>query len=303
MTAAFISQQPQTFGREYPLGDKQAVTLGRAPDNDIVLDSASVSRHHARVEETESGYVLQDLGSKNGTWINDQPVVVPTALHDGDTVRLGDVALAFRCYAEATMTFKAGAASWLRAGGAAAQAHELQLRELRSRLAPDGTVTILFSDIEGSTEITHRLGDRGWLDLLRTHDALFREQISAHEGFEVKTQGDGFMVAFQSAHRAVHCAIAIQQAFASYNDEHAEEPLSVRIGVHTGEAIKQADDFFGQNVILASRIAGIARGGGILVSSLLKELTESAGDLRFDEGRDVKLKGLVGTRTVYAVLY
>jgi class 3 adenylate cyclase len=167
--------------------------------------------------------------------------------------------------------------------------------------APDGTVTILFSDIEGSTTITERLGDQRWLALLHTHNAMVREQLAAHAGFEVKSQGDGFMVAFQSARRALQCAIAIQQSLASYNNQHHEEPIRVRIGLHTGEAIKEADDFFGKAVILAARIAAHAQGGQILVSSLLRELTESSGEFRFDQGEEVEMKGLSGKQRVFAL--
>src|SRR5207249_2485883 len=71
--------------------------------------------------------------------------------------------------------------------------------DLRSHAAPDGTVTILFSDIEGSTQMTERLGDQRWLQVLREHNRIVREQLAAHGGFEVKSQGDGFMIAFQSA--------------------------------------------------------------------------------------------------------
>ena len=84
-------------------------------------------------------------------------------------------------------------------------------------------------------------------------------------------------------------------------DESADEPIRVRIGLHTGEAIKEADDFYGKNVILAARIASQAHGGEILVSSLLKELTESAGDIAFGEGREVELKGLSGPHQVHQI--
>lgn len=115
--------------------------------------------------------------------------------------------------------------------------------------------------------------------------------------------GDGFMLAFSSARRGLQCAIAIQRAFTVYNEEHPEEPLLVRIGLHTGEAIKEADDFYGKNVILAARIAGQAQGAQILVSSLLKELTESAGEFQFGEGRGLRLKGLAGYTQVYHVVW
>ncbi len=178
--------------------------------------------------------------------------------------------------------------------------------DLRPHAAPDGTVTILFSDIEGSTAMTERLGDQQWLEVLREHNRIVREQVNAHGGFEVKSAGDGFMLAFQSARRAVQCAIDIQRAFAERNAGVGAQGLAllhVRIGLHTGEAIKEADDFFGKNVILAARIAAQAQGGEILVSSLLKELTESAGEFAFTDGRDVELKGLSGTQGVCAVAW
>jgi class 3 adenylate cyclase len=179
--------------------------------------------------------------------------------------------------------------------------------DLRSHAAPDGTVTILFSDIEGSTAMTERLGDQRWLDLLHEHNAIIRRQVAECGGFEVKSEGDGFMLAFQSARTALGCAVEMQRALAERNDG-AGEPIKVRIGLHTGEAIKEGDpdgqvDFFGKNVILAARIASQAQGGQILVSSLLKELTESAGDVQFGEGREVELKGLAGSHRVFEVVW
>ena len=173
--------------------------------------------------------------------------------------------------------------------------------DLRSHAAPDGTVTILFTDLEGSTAMIERLGDHRAQVLLRTHNALVREQVADHGGFEVKAQGDGFMLAFASARRALLCAIAVQRALAPYNAGHPEEPMRVRIGLHTGEVIHESNDFFGKNVVLAARIANQARGGEILVSALVKELTESAAGVHFGGGRTVRLKGLAGPRTVYDV--
>ncbi len=152
---------------------------------------------------------------------------------------------------------------------------------LQHGTAPDGTTTVLFSDIEGFTAINDRLGDRQAFEVLKNHNQVVRDQVDAYGGFEVKSQGDGFMVAFSSARQAVLCAIAIQKALAAEGGE----PVRVRIGLHTGEAIKDADDFFGRNVIFAARIADEAQGGEILVSSLVKELTESGGEFQFENGR------------------
>jgi class 3 adenylate cyclase len=173
--------------------------------------------------------------------------------------------------------------------------------DLAPHAAPDGTVTLIFSDMEGFTPMTERLGDLKAREVIRRHNAIVREQTSAHDGYEVELQGDGFLLAFPSARRALLCAIAIQRAFAAYSEAHPEEPIRVRIGLHTGEVLRDADRFFGRTVILAARIAGQARGGEILVSTLVKKLTESTGDLRFDAGREVELKGISEPQPLHAV--
>ncbi len=183
---------------------------------------------------------------------------------------------------------------------AVAAAVYVEQPDLRPHAAPDGTVTLLFSDIEGSTPMNERLGDQRWMEVLREHNGLIREEVRSNQGFEVKTEGDGFMIAFQSARQALQCAIAIQRAFAKRNDD-TDEPVRVRMGLHTGEPVKEADDFYGNHVNLAARIASQASGGEILVSALLRELTESAGDISFGEERDVELKGLSGTQRVFSV--
>ncbi len=181
---------------------------------------------------------------------------------------------------------------------AVARALHAELPDLRRHAAPDGTVTILFTDIEGSTDLTVRLGDQRWLELLRAHHALVRREVQHHGGFEVKCQGDGFMLAFNSARRALDCAVAIQRSVATQN---IDVPIRVRMGLHTGEALRDADDFHGRDVVLAARIADQARGGEILVSAVLRSLLEGRGDLRFDAVREVELKGLDGLYQIHQV--
>jgi class 3 adenylate cyclase len=170
--------------------------------------------------------------------------------------------------------------------------------DLRAHTAPDGTVTILFTDVEGSTDLFERLGDGAAERVLEAHNRIVRTQLANHRGFEVKSQGDGFMIAFRSAARALRCAIAIQRAVARHAERHPDEAVRVRIGLHTGEAIRRADDFFGRAVIQAARITAHAAGGEILVSSLLRELAET-GEFAFAGGRHVELKGLGGTHVVH----
>jgi class 3 adenylate cyclase len=179
---------------------------------------------------------------------------------------------------------------------------EAERPDMRAHAAPDGTVAILFSDIEDSTVLTEKLGDERWLQVLRSHNAIFREHLARHEGYEVKSQGDGFMLAFPEPCKALECAIDVQRDFASRQEETPdEEVLRVRMGLHTGEVIAEEGDFFGKNVILAARIAAQAGGGEILVSDSLKQAAEDdeGTDLSFDEGREMELKGLAGTHRVY----
>jgi class 3 adenylate cyclase len=180
---------------------------------------------------------------------------------------------------------------------------ERERPDISVHAAPDGNVTLMFSDIEDSTPIAERLGDVAWVELLREHNAIFRKQIATHDGHEVKTIGDAFMVAFQSPDQALRCAVAIQAAFAGYNREHSEQPLHIRIGLHTGEAVRDAGDFFGKNVILASRLVNEAKGGEILASSPFRQMAEPASDAEFSTSREVVLKGLSGTHHLHTVAW
>jgi class 3 adenylate cyclase len=174
-------------------------------------------------------------------------------------------------------------------------------RSLRPASAPDGTVTILFSDIEASTELNARLGDGRWLELLRAHHAIVRREVREHGGFEVKVQGDGFMIALPSARRAAQCALAIQRAIQAELGDHPDGPIRVRIGMHTGDAMREDDDFYGRNVALAARIAEHAQAGEVLASAVVRQLAESGGDIFFEDERVVQLKGL-GEQAIYTVV-
>jgi len=160
-------------------------------------------------------------------------------------------------------------------------------------------VTIVFTDIVESTVLTTRLGDHRWLDVLRRHNAVIEEATAAHGGTVVETQGDGSMLAFSSARRAVSCAKSIQHKMASSFADGAP-PIRVRIGVHTGDALHETDQFFGTSVHYAARVASQALGGEILVSSVVRQLVTDP-DIDFLEGRDVQLKGLDGSHRLFAV--
>ena len=184
-----------------------------------------------------------------------------------------------------------------------AESVEADRPDLSKVAAPDGTVTIMFSDIEGSTVLAEQLGDERWLKLLHGHNAVIRRQLAAHSGFEVKSQGDGFMVAFASARNALRCAIAIQRDLAARRDQSGSQVVRVRIGLHTGEVIREQDDFFGHTVILAARIGAKADGNGILVSAVLRGLVAGSHEFQFGETREEQLKGLQDPQRVYQVCW
>jgi adenylate cyclase len=166
----------------------------------------------------------------------------------------------------------------------------------------DGSVAILFSDIEGSTELNERLGDKEWVRLLARHDAVLRSAIERHDGHVVKTQGDGFMAAFGSAERAVRAGVAVQRAFEK-GARTGKAAVNVRIGVHQGDVVHRDNDIFGRNVAQAARVAGLADGGEILVSETVADALAPYDDLPLGEPRAVRLKGLAGEHLVTEVTW
>jgi class 3 adenylate cyclase/tetratricopeptide (TPR) repeat protein len=155
----------------------------------------------------------------------------------------------------------------------------------------EGTVTVLFTDVEGSTELRARLGDQTAHELLRANEQLIRQEITSHGGRDVKGLGDGVMAAFGSARRAVACAAGIQRALEQHNREHLDENVAVRIGVNSGEVSEEGGDLFGTAVNAAARVAAKAKGGEILVSGVVKQLAGKVPDVLFvDRGR-FRLKG------------
>jgi class 3 adenylate cyclase len=173
--------------------------------------------------------------------------------------------------------------------------------DMRRGTSPEGAVTIMFSDIEGSTEIVERLGDDEWVRILRVHNRIVRDCVTRHAGTEVKSQGDGFMLAFPSSRAGLRCAIDIQRTLALRNEKESENRIRVRIGLHAGFMIQEGRDYIGRNVILAARIADKACGGEILVSAQLKEFVEPTAPAPFLGPRALELKGLSGPHWAHPV--
>jgi adenylate cyclase len=170
-----------------------------------------------------------------------------------------------------------------------------------ARVTPDGRVVILFSDIEESTALNERIGDRAWVRLISSHDKLVSGLVKRRSGHVVKSQGDGFMIAFARAEQAVRCGIDLQYALHKDAKRKRHEEIRVRIGIHMGRSVRRGDDLFGRNVAMAARVAAQALGGEILVSQPVRDALNDCEDIWFDEGRDVELKGFSGSHRLFAV--
>ncbi|MBI1813806.1 MAG: AAA family ATPase [Deltaproteobacteria bacterium] len=151
------------------------------------------------------------------------------------------------------------------------------------------TTTILFTDLVNSTELLQRVGDESAQRLLKAHHAVLRDAVAAHGGQEVKWLGDGLMVAFPSAADAVRCAIAIQQA---PHNAAAGERLAIRIGLNTGEALRDESDYFGMPVVIAKRLCDRAAAGQILCASAVAHLLAGRNGFRFRDAGLLELKGI-----------
>ncbi len=170
-----------------------------------------------------------------------------------------------------------------------------------TRAPPAGTVTILFSDVEGSTALTNALGDAQARDVLRAHERVVRAALTAHDGNEVKTlfEGDGFMASFNAATDALAAAIEMQRGMARAFAE-SETPIRIRIGLNAGEPIAEDDDLFGTAVQLAARITDRAEPGQVLVSNVVRELCAGK-TFEFTSMGEATLKGFDEPVELYEV--
>ncbi len=162
-----------------------------------------------------------------------------------------------------------------------------------------GLRAIMFTDLEGSTDVSTRLGDHRAVELVALHDALVRDALAASEGREVKHTGDGILASFTRVSQAVECAIGIQQRFAARGREAAIE-ARVRVGISAGEPVAHSDDIFGAAVNLAARICAHADPGQILVASAVKELSIGK-PFRFIDRGAIALKGFDDPVRLYEV--
>src|SRR5881398_2085715 len=155
----------------------------------------------------------------------------------------------------------------------------------------EGTVTIMFTDVEESTRLLSTRGFTASHEIMKAYETIIDEKVGQHAGRRIKGLGDGFMISFGSARHGVECALDIQQAIAEYSKQNPERKLRIRIGVNTGEVVEEAGDIFGAAVNVAARVAGKAKGGEILVSEIVRQLVGPTSEMKFDFRGRYKLKG------------
>jgi len=176
------------------------------------------------------------------------------------------------------------------------EAHIERIASSPSNASPSGgTVTIAFTDIEASTEMLERLGDERWMELLRWNDSLTSRATEANGGEVIKSQGDGYMLAFPSASGALDAVLSV---LGQSKSGYLGQPVRIRAGVHAGDAVRERADVFGHAVVVAARVAAQALGGEVLATELVHGLVTGVPRFSFGPPRAVSLKGIQDPVTV-----
>lgn len=287
------------------------LVLGRDCEG-LLLADAQVSRRHLRLRPAHGGVEVADLGSTNGTFLNGAPLRAPELVERSARVIIGDTTVA--------LTVSSSAGGHVDGAGLGATTSVRTIDDLRSTsielvadavaaaaateidpaLLTDTTITVVFSDIESSTERATQMGDAAWFALLDEHNRIIRAELKTYGGREVKSIGDGFMLVFPSVSRALRFVTVVQQRV----EDPAGPDLRVRMGLHTGEAIAdESGDLFGRHINLAARVSNLADGGQIVASNVVKEIAAGREDASFGPPTSVELKGFAEPHVVYEVLW
>ncbi|MDW3217704.1 MAG: adenylate/guanylate cyclase domain-containing protein [Acidimicrobiales bacterium] len=290
----------------------EELTIGRDCDG-LLLDDPGISRVHLRLEPCPDGVRVTDLDSTNGTFHGEARIAEPVVLGEGDEVHFGDCRAAVvtvpspapgpplvggRTQTAVAHLFRPRAESTIDVVASSVLADPMEAR----REHRQGTITIVFSDIEDSTAQLTALGDERWYADLRAHNAIVEGAVARHRGSVVKHQGDGFMLTFPSAWMAVQAAFEVNERLEGVRAA-GEQPLRVRMGMHTGEVIvDDSGDLFGRHVNIAARIANEASAAEVLVSTVTRAVLEGRDDVAFGPGRSTDLKGLDGSFEVWPVV-
>ncbi|MGZ8764111.1 MAG: adenylate/guanylate cyclase domain-containing protein [Acidimicrobiia bacterium] len=285
------------------------VEVGRECDGLIVPDSR-MSRRHLALEPLPDGSVrVTDLGSSNGTLVDRTAITDAVIVPPGGLITAGDTEFEVGRVAGSDRLLTETSAP-IPAPFSAPTSIESMASEVSQDLRPErvgvhdepGTLTVVFTDIEKSTDLAVSLGDAVWFGVLREHQQVVGAQAEKNAGRIVQSLGDGFMLCFRSARQALLFSIGLQHDLERQHVETPEFAVRVRVGLHTGEVlVDDGGDLIGRHVVVAARIADLADGGEVLASSLVKQIAEPRGDVAFVDPREVVLKGIGDVETVYRV--
>jgi class 3 adenylate cyclase len=277
MNVRLVSRNVESPGEEHPL-DGDVTTVGRDKSNDIVLASPGVSRYHARIVRRGGSFSVEDLGSSNGTWLNDVRVDGSAVLNSGDDVRFDQDAFAFQNDYAASRTMARQPQN----------AHE--------------TVTVMFADLVGHTALFDSLGAEAVYRVIDERMSIMKTEVSRAGGRVVKTEGDAVMASFSSIRQAVTCAVEIQRAVDALSN--GEAPIApVRIGINSGEALKQGDDLIGIAVIKAARVMSAAGAGEIYLSEVARTMLGPTTALSIKPKGWYQLKGITRRERLFEVAW
>lgn len=281
---AIVLHEPLVVGRDGP---------------GLLIDDPQASRSHLTLTPLDGEVLVTDMESTNGTFLDGARLDSPTKLPPGALVRVGATTIErFPATQRLPSVVDPASQTSIRR-----LADEIEGETISRPLEVDTdvTLTIVFTDIESSTQISTSMGDSQWFELLSEHNSIVREHVTRNDGVEIKAQGDGFMLAFGSTRRALQAMVDTQRQI-TRQFSGSDPELKIRVGAHTGEAIADdSGDLYGYHVVLAARIADQAVGGEILVSEILKQIGDARGEFAFGEPRRVELKGLSGSYSLYPV--
>jgi class 3 adenylate cyclase len=310
MELKLVVRHPELPPAEYVVEDRPLV-VGRDPACDIPIPSNYVSRRHFQIEPDGEEFLYVDLGGRNPVLLNGQPIQDRSNIVPGDSLSIADVYIdvAGDAVSTGTMVFVPKPAApkpppppvltGNRPGTHPGGIHSVWQGQ---QLGPGGTLTIMFTDLEKSTNMVTELGEREAYRVMTLHNSILREQFQKYRGYEAKRVGDGFLVLFASARDAMNCSVAIQRNLAKAPIG-AFGAIRVRIGIHVGEVIWDENDIFGSAVNFSARVMSEAQGTEILISALLKEMIAISGEFTFGEDRVVPLKGFKGEHRLSYVLW
>ncbi len=297
--------------------DQGTNIIGRSETLGIHIPDLRISRKHMKIyfDEDKQKYFAADMGSKHGVFINERGIKNNTALVDCDRITIGQTDLLFTLE---NITDRESALSLLKIskpeiptiGPSFNTLQELDAGTIHrggNRLqnfrqwagSAKITLAIVFTDMVDSTVLTHNLGNERMDQVRRAHFARARCLIEKHNGYEIKTNGDEFMVAFHTAINALDFTLELHA-------DTGDEQVSIRVGIHIGPVIVEEEDVQGAAVSYAARVINMAANGGVWVSSEVKnhidqEKAQHHENLCWQHHYDCMLKGFPGKHLLWSV--